>query len=124
VQSAPNYFPEDFGPTTLRARISERMQPGAVCTTLHHVGTGANVVTIGYADWRILGLGGAERARQNDARRCIDTQSSIPYLVRQFSIWPLACGAFPATSRKDCDRPLEEPGCEQNGVLDFLIEVE
>jgi formate dehydrogenase major subunit len=39
------------GDTTLRARISERMQPGVVYTTFHHVGTGANVVTTEYSDW-------------------------------------------------------------------------
>ena len=39
------------GDTTLRARISERMQPGVVYTTFHHVGTGANVVTTDYSDW-------------------------------------------------------------------------
>ena len=39
------------GDTTLRARVSERMQPGVVYTTFHHVGTGANVVTTDYSDW-------------------------------------------------------------------------
>ena len=39
------------GDTTLRARISERMQPGVVYTTFHHVGTGANVVTTEFSDW-------------------------------------------------------------------------
>ncbi len=39
------------GETTLRARLSERMQPGVVYTTFHHPGTGANVVTTEYADW-------------------------------------------------------------------------
>jgi formate dehydrogenase major subunit len=39
------------GETSLHAKISERMQPGVVYTTFHHVGTGANVVTTEYSDW-------------------------------------------------------------------------
>jgi formate dehydrogenase major subunit len=39
------------GDTSLHAKISERMQPGVVYTTFHHVGTGANVVTTDYSDW-------------------------------------------------------------------------
>ena len=39
------------GETTLRARISERMQPGVVYTTFHHPETGANVVTTELSDW-------------------------------------------------------------------------
>ena len=39
------------GATTLRARISERMQPGVVYTTFHHPGSGANVVTTENSDW-------------------------------------------------------------------------
>jgi formate dehydrogenase major subunit len=39
------------GETSLRARISDRMQPGVVYTTFHHVGTGANVVTTDFSDW-------------------------------------------------------------------------
>jgi len=39
------------GDTTLKARISERMQPGVVYTTFHHMFTGANVVTTEFADW-------------------------------------------------------------------------
>ncbi len=39
------------GETALRARISERMQPGVVYTTFHHARTGANVVTTDYSDW-------------------------------------------------------------------------
>jgi formate dehydrogenase major subunit len=39
------------GETTLHAKISERMQPGVVYTTFHHVLTGANVVTTEYSDW-------------------------------------------------------------------------
>lgn len=39
------------GETTLRARLSERMQPGVVYTTFHHPDTGANVVTTDYSDW-------------------------------------------------------------------------
>jgi formate dehydrogenase major subunit len=39
------------GDTSLRARISERMQPGVVYTTFHYAGTGANVVTTEFTDW-------------------------------------------------------------------------
>ena len=39
------------GDVSLRARISERMQPGVVYTTFHHPGTGANVITTDYTDW-------------------------------------------------------------------------
>ncbi|MEX2642105.1 MAG: formate dehydrogenase subunit alpha [Acetobacterales bacterium] len=39
------------GETSLRAHISERIQPGVVYTTFHHPDTGANVVTTEYSDW-------------------------------------------------------------------------
>ena len=39
------------GEITLRARISERMQPGVVYTTFHHAMSGANVVTTEFTDW-------------------------------------------------------------------------
>jgi formate dehydrogenase major subunit len=39
------------GDTSLRARITERVQPGVVYTTFHHAGTGANVVTTEFSDW-------------------------------------------------------------------------
>jgi len=39
------------GETTLKAKISERMQPGVVYTTFHHMFTGANVVTTEFEDW-------------------------------------------------------------------------
>jgi formate dehydrogenase major subunit len=39
------------GETSLKARISERMQPGVVYTTFHHAFTGANVVTTEFEDW-------------------------------------------------------------------------
>jgi formate dehydrogenase major subunit len=39
------------GDIALRARISERMQPGVVYTTFHHATTGANVVTTDQSDW-------------------------------------------------------------------------
>ncbi|VAV96549.1 NAD-dependent formate dehydrogenase alpha subunit, partial [hydrothermal vent metagenome] len=40
-----------MGDTTLRARISDRMQPGVVYTTFHMPSSGANVVTTDNADW-------------------------------------------------------------------------
>ncbi|MGP0105991.1 formate dehydrogenase subunit alpha, partial [Rhodoblastus sp.] len=39
------------GDTALRAKISERMQPGVVYTTFHYPGSGANVVTTDNSDW-------------------------------------------------------------------------
>ena len=39
------------GATSLRAHISERVQPGVVYTTFHHARTGANVVTTDLSDW-------------------------------------------------------------------------
>lgn len=39
------------GEISLRALVSERMQPGVVYTTFHHAKTGANVVTTDYSDW-------------------------------------------------------------------------
>jgi formate dehydrogenase major subunit len=40
-----------IGEVALRARISERMQPGVVYTTFHHPNSGANVVTTDNSDW-------------------------------------------------------------------------
>ena len=39
------------GEIALRAKLSERMQPGVVYTTFHHAVTGANVVTTENSDW-------------------------------------------------------------------------
>ncbi|CAN7705362.1 formate dehydrogenase subunit alpha [Bosea sp. LjRoot237] len=39
------------GDISLRAEVSERMQPGVVYTTFHHAQTGANVITTDYSDW-------------------------------------------------------------------------
>ncbi len=39
------------GETALRARISERVQPGVVYTTFHFPGSGANVITTENSDW-------------------------------------------------------------------------
>ncbi|HTR01189.1 MAG TPA: formate dehydrogenase subunit alpha [Candidatus Acidoferrum sp.] len=39
------------GETTLRAKVSDRMQPGVVYTTFHTPSSGANVVTTDYSDW-------------------------------------------------------------------------
>ena len=39
------------GNVSLRARLSERMQPGVVYTTFHYPGSGANVVTTDNSDW-------------------------------------------------------------------------
>ncbi|MCZ8029606.1 MAG: formate dehydrogenase subunit alpha [Rubrivivax sp.] len=39
------------GEISLRAHITERMQPGVVYTTFHHARTGANVITTDYSDW-------------------------------------------------------------------------
>jgi formate dehydrogenase major subunit len=39
------------GDIAIKAKISERMQPGVVYTTFHHAKTGANVITTDYSDW-------------------------------------------------------------------------
>jgi formate dehydrogenase major subunit len=39
------------GETVLRARLTEKMQPGVVYTTFHHPGSGANVITTDSSDW-------------------------------------------------------------------------
>ncbi|MGL6159107.1 formate dehydrogenase subunit alpha [Microbulbifer sp.] len=39
------------GQTVLRARITERVQPGVVYTTFHHPASGANVITTDNSDW-------------------------------------------------------------------------
>jgi formate dehydrogenase major subunit len=39
------------GEISLRAHVSDRMQPGVVYTTFHHPETGANVVTTDHSDW-------------------------------------------------------------------------
>ncbi len=39
------------GQTTLRARLTDRLQPGVVFTTFHFPGSGANVVTTDSSDW-------------------------------------------------------------------------
>ena len=39
------------GQTVLRARVSERMQPGVVYTTFHFPESGANVITTDSSDW-------------------------------------------------------------------------
>ena len=39
------------GDIALKAKLSERMQPGVVYTTFHHAKTGANVITTDYSDW-------------------------------------------------------------------------
>ncbi len=39
------------GETTLRAWVTDRMQPGVVYTTFHHPETGANVLTTENSDW-------------------------------------------------------------------------
>ncbi len=39
------------GNTQLRAKITDRVQPGVVYTTFHHPSTGANVITTDNSDW-------------------------------------------------------------------------
>src|ERR1700681_4972913 len=39
------------GDTVLRARVTDRVQPGVVYTTFHHAISGANVVTTDFSDW-------------------------------------------------------------------------
>jgi formate dehydrogenase major subunit len=40
-----------MGETTLKAKISNRMQPGIVYTTFHFAESGTNVITTEYSDW-------------------------------------------------------------------------
>jgi formate dehydrogenase major subunit len=40
-----------IGATTMRAVLSDRVQPGVVYTTFHHPVSGANVVTTEWSDW-------------------------------------------------------------------------
>ncbi len=40
-----------IGEVSLRATITDRMQPGVVYTTFHHPESGANVVTTDHSDW-------------------------------------------------------------------------
>ena len=58
------------GETSMRAHITERVQPGVVYTTFHHPESGANVVTTDYSDWatelsRIQGDGGGSAPDQS-----------------------------------------------------------
>ena len=39
------------GETTLRATLTDRVNPGVVYTTFHHPDTQANVITTDYSDW-------------------------------------------------------------------------
>ena len=39
------------GSVQVEVEVSDRMQPGVVYTTFHHVGTGANVITTDFSDW-------------------------------------------------------------------------
>ena len=39
------------GDTTLRATLTDRVNPGVVYTTFHHPDTQANVITTDYSDW-------------------------------------------------------------------------
>ncbi|WP_028878004.1 formate dehydrogenase subunit alpha [Terasakiella pusilla] len=39
------------GTTSLRAKVSHRMQPGTVYTTFHHAVSGTNIVTTNNSDW-------------------------------------------------------------------------
>jgi formate dehydrogenase major subunit len=39
------------GDTSMRAHVTERVQPGVVYTTFHHPESGANVITTDYSDW-------------------------------------------------------------------------
>jgi formate dehydrogenase major subunit len=39
------------GQTVLRARVTERVQPGVVYTTFHFPESGANVITTDSSDW-------------------------------------------------------------------------
>ena len=80
------------GEISLRAVVSERMQPGVVYTTFHHPMSGANVVTTEFSDWatncpeykvtavQVRRTNGPsawqEQVRRRDARRCAGSRRS------------------------------------------------
>jgi formate dehydrogenase major subunit len=77
------------GDITLKATITERVQPGVVYTTFHNPETGANVVTTEYSDW---------------ATSCPE------YKVTAVEVTP-------ATHRSEWQRGFEERAREQGKIL-------
>ncbi len=77
------------GDITLKATITERVQPGVVYTTFHNPETGANVVTTEYSDW---------------ATSCPE------YKVTAVEVTP-------ATHRSEWQRGFEERAKEQGRIL-------
>ncbi|MFY9344449.1 MAG: formate dehydrogenase subunit alpha [Planctomycetota bacterium] len=76
------------GDTTLRAVITERMQPGVVYTTFHHPESGVNVVTTENSDWatncpeyKVTAVQVTAKARKSDWQqeydRFSDTQENM-----------------------------------------------
>ena len=68
------------GETTLRAVITERMQPGVVYTTFHHPESGANVVTTENSDWatncpeyKVTAVQVTARARRSEWQQQFDS---------------------------------------------------
>ncbi len=71
------------GDIALKAKISERMQPGVVYTTFHHAKTGANVITTDYSDLgdqlpRVQGDGGAGPTTGRPTGRRSSTRRLLP----------------------------------------------
>ncbi len=77
------------GDITLRAAVTERVQPGVVYTTFHNPETGANVVTTEYSDW---------------ATSCPE------YKVTAVEVTP-------ATHRSDWQRAFEERARQQGKIV-------
>ncbi len=81
-----------FGQITLRARISERMNPGVVYTTFHHATSKANAVTSDLSDWATncpeykvtavdvvrVGAPGAERPGAHERQAAADASQLEP----------------------------------------------
>jgi len=82
------------GQTVLRARVTERVQPGVVYTTFHFPESGANVITTDSSDWATncpeykvtavqvarvsaAGAGASRSAWQQDFERFTETQLAL-----------------------------------------------
>jgi formate dehydrogenase major subunit len=70
------------GETTLRAVVTERMQPGVVYTTFHHPESGVNVVTTENSDWatncpeyKVTAVQVVAQARKSEWQREFDSFS-------------------------------------------------
>jgi formylmethanofuran dehydrogenase subunit D len=72
------------GETTLRAKLSDRINPGVVYTTFHHPETQANVITTDYSDW---------------ATNCPPTAPLAPARFSTMTVWPSFSCSLPVVTR-------------------------